>query len=59
MNHTSSISVSAFLLFPRQQRQRIFPEKTQPMASAVVWVFVLSGVSGTRSQCLSVLDFCV
>lgn len=43
MSHTSSISVPAFLLFPRQQRQRIFPRRTQPMALAVVWVVVLLG----------------
>lgn len=41
--HTSSISVPAFLLFPRQQWQRIFPRRTQPMALAVVWVVVLLG----------------
>ncbi|TKS73221.1 Dual specificity protein phosphatase 8 [Collichthys lucidus] len=45
--HTSSISVPAFLLFPRQQWQRIFPRRTQPMALAVVWVVVLLGIGIT------------
>lgn len=42
-NHTSSISVRTFLLFPRQQWQRILPRRTQPMTLAVVWVVVLLG----------------
>ncbi len=51
-NHTSSISVPAFLLFPRQQWQRIFPRRTQPMALAVVWVVVLLG-SVELAACVS------
>lgn len=60
MNHTSSISVPAFLLFPRQQRQRIFPRRTQPMALAVVWVVVLSGsMELTASVCAFLMSMCV
>lgn len=43
LNHTSSISVRTFLLFPRQQWQRILPRRTQPMMLAVVLVVVLLG----------------
>lgn len=42
-NHTSLMSVRTFLLFPRQQWQRILHRRTQPMALAVVWVVVLLG----------------
>lgn len=60
MTHTSSISVPGFLLFPRQQRQRIFPRRTQPMALAVVWVVVLLGsVELAASVCADLMSMCV
>ena len=60
MSHTSSISVPASLLFPRQQWQRIFPRRTQPIAFAVVWVLVLFGsVELAASACAYIMFQCI
>lgn len=42
-NHTYSFCICTFLLFPRQQWQRILHRRTQPMALAVVWVVGILG----------------
>lgn len=55
-NHASSISVPAFLLFPRQQWQRIFPQKDSANGVGCCLGGCIIGVSGASSLCLCILD---
>lgn len=60
-NNTSPISVCTFLLFPRQQWQKILPRRTQPMALAVVWVVVLLGsveLAASVCACFRLVSLC-